>query len=125
MTKKNQVYKCEKCGHMIQVLNKGSHPVCCGEKMHHMEEDVVEASLEKHVPVIEKIEGGYKVTVGSIEHPMTEEHYIEWIQLVTETRCYTKFLKPGEKPEATFKLDCDDVTARAYCNLHGNWKKEI
>jgi len=125
MTSRNQIYKCEKCGHIIQVMNKGSHPVCCGEKMSYMEEDTTDASLEKHVPQIEKVDGGYRVYVGKVEHPMSEEHYIEWIQLLTDSRVYTKFLKPGDKPEAIFKLDCENVSARAYCNLHGNWKKAL
>ena len=125
MTKRHQIYKCEKCGQIVQVLNKGAHPVCCGEKMHYMEEDTVEASLEKHIPVVEKIEGGYRVFVGTIEHPMTAEHYIEWIQLITDKESYTKFLAPGEKPEAFFKTEATNITARAYCNLHGNWKKEL
>jgi superoxide reductase len=88
-----------------------------------LEENSVDAALEKHVPVIEKIDGGVKVKVGSVEHPMTPEHYIQWIEVHTENKIYRKYLKPGEKPEATFKLDEKVVMAREYCNLHGLWKK--
>lgn len=87
-----------------------------------LKENTTDAATEKHVPIIEKVEGGYRIVVGEVEHPMTEEHYIEWIQLLTENEVYTKFLNPGEKPEAFFKTDAKKLTAREYCNLHGNWK---
>jgi superoxide reductase len=87
-----------------------------------MKENTVDAAKEKHVPVIEKVPGGYKVKVGAVAHPMEEKHYIEWIELIADGEAYRYFLKPGMKPEATFKIDAAKVTAREYCNLHGLWK---
>jgi superoxide reductase len=98
--------------------------VCCGKPMTLMKEGAIDAALEKHVPVISKAEHGYKVTVGSVAHPMAEEHYIEWIELLADGTAYTKFLKPGEMPEAVFCVDAEKISARAYCNLHGLWKGE-
>jgi superoxide reductase len=125
MTKRSEIYKCEKCGQIIEVLDGGAHPVCCGEKMKLMEEITTDSPTEKHVPVVEAVDGGYRVYVGVTEHPMAENHYIEWIELFTENKVYRKYLKPGEKPEAIFKTDEKIVMARSYCNIHGNWKKEM
>ena len=97
---------------------------CCGQPMELMAENTTDAALEKHVPVVEKTADGYKVTVGSTEHPMQENHYIEWIELVTETETMRKYLKPGERPVACFKTGAEAVSAREYCNLHGLWKAE-
>lgn len=125
MTKQKQVYRCSLCGNIVEVMNAaGGTLSCCGQPMELLEENTKDAALEKHVPVIEKIEGGYKVTVGAVEHPMLEEHYIMWIELITEDRVYRKYLKPGDKPTATFMTDATDVTAREYCNLHGHWKSK-
>ncbi|WP_368489467.1 desulfoferrodoxin [Clostridium sp. BJN0013] len=119
-----QVYKCEVCGNIVEVLyNGGGTLACCGQPMKLIEENTVDAASEKHVPVIEEIDGGVVVKVGSVEHPMLPEHYIQWIEVHTENKIYRKYLKPGEKPEATFKLDEKLVMAREYCNLHGLWKK--
>jgi superoxide reductase len=85
-------------------------------------ENTVDAAKEKHVPVIEKIDGGYKVSVGSVAHPMEEKHYIEWIELIAGDTAYRQFLKPGTTPEAVFMVDATEVSAREYCNLHGLWK---
>ncbi|MEY7999828.1 desulfoferrodoxin [Clostridium sp. Mt-5] len=124
MIEVKQVYKCEVCGNIVEVLYKGGGVlVCCGKPMKLMEENTVDAAVEKHVPVVEKIDGGVVVKVGAVEHPMTPEHYIQWIEVHTENKIYRKYLKPGEKPEATFKLDEKVVMAREYCNLHGLWKK--
>jgi superoxide reductase len=98
--------------------------VCCGEPMQLKEENTVDAAQEKHVPVIEKTENGYKVTVGSVPHPMTEEHYIEWIELLADGRSYRRMLEPGQEPVAEFCIQAEQVTAREYCNLHGLWKAE-
>ncbi|HEB50410.1 MAG TPA: desulfoferrodoxin [Desulfobulbus sp.] len=123
MTKKNQVYKCALCGNIVEVLHTGAGElVCCGQPMDLMTENTVDAAREKHVPVIEKVDNGYKVAVGSAAHPMEEKHWIEWIELVADGRVYRQDLKPGEAPEATFCIDAATVTARAYCNLHGHWK---
>lgn len=89
-----------------------------------MKEGATDGALEKHVPVITKIDGGYKVSVGSVAHPMEEKHYIQWIELIAGNQSLTCFLQPGDKPEAVFMTDAGKVTARAYCNLHGHWKSE-
>lgn len=123
MTKKNEVYKCPLCGNIVQVLHTGAGElVCCGQPMELMTENTVDAAQEKHIPVLEKTDNGYKVTVGSVAHPMEEKHWIEWIELVTDTAVYRADLKPGDAPEAVFCTATDAVTARAYCNLHGLWK---
>ncbi len=119
------IYKCEICGNIVEVVHEGKAPlVCCAEEMTLMEEQTAEMSVEKHVPVIEEIDGGYKVTVGTTLHPMEEEHYIEWIELLAEDTAYRKFLNPGDEPVATFMIEEDDVSAREYCNVHGLWKGE-
>lgn len=121
---KNEIYKCSVCGNIVEVIHVGGGElVCCGESMILQVENTVDAAVEKHVPVIEKIDGGVRVKVGSVEHPMTEEHHIEWIQVLSGEKSYRKFLNPGEKPEAEFKIE-GDVVAREYCNLHGLWKSE-
>ena len=123
MTKKLEVYKCEICGNMVEMVHEGKGQlVCCGKPMVLMEENTVDAAKEKHVPVIEKVDGGYKVKVGSVSHPMEEKHYIEWIELIAGDVAQRVFLSPGQEPEATFSTDATDVTARAYCNLHGLWR---
>lgn len=123
MAQRSQVYKCSVCGHMIVVVHEGGGTlVCCNQPMTALTENTTDASKEKHVPVIEKIPGGYKVKVGSIPHPMADDHYIEWIELLAGDAAYRQFLKPGQAPEATFLVDAEAVNAREYCNLHGLWK---
>lgn len=123
MTKMLQVYKCEVCGNMVEVVhNAGGTIHCCGKPMKQMEENTVDAAKEKHVPVVEKVEDGVLVKVGAVEHPMLDNHYIEWIEVLTEKNVYRKHLKPGEKPEAFFKVDEEIISVREYCNLHGLWK---
>jgi superoxide reductase len=123
MTQRLQIYKCEVCGNVVEVLHEGAGElVCCGQPMKLMKENSVDAAQEKHVPVIEKTEEGIKVKVGSIPHPMVEEHYIEWIELIADGQAYRRFLKPGDTPEAVFKIEAQNITAREYCNLHGLWK---
>lgn len=123
MTKRLEVYKCEVCGNIVEMLHEGvGQLVCCGKPMKLYEENTVDASKEKHVPVIEKINGGYKIKVGSVPHPMEEKHYIEWIELIADGRAYREFLKPGQAPEATFMIEASQISAREYCNLHGLWK---
>ncbi|MBW1614684.1 MAG: desulfoferrodoxin [Deltaproteobacteria bacterium] len=112
MTEKLQVYKCEICGNIVEVLHDGKGElVCCGQPMKLFVENTVDAAKEKHVPVVEKIAQGFKVKVGDVAHPMEEKHYIEWIEIIADGKAYREFLKPG-----------DAVTARGYCNLHGLWK---
>jgi superoxide reductase len=123
MTKKLQIYKCEVCGNIVEMLHAGAGElVCCGQPMKLYRENTVDAAKEKHVPVIEKTAAGIKVKVGSIPHPMEEKHYIEWIEVIADGKAYRKFLNPGEAPEATFELQAEQVTAREYCNLHGLWQ---
>ncbi|MCI5120927.1 MAG: desulfoferrodoxin [Candidatus Electrothrix sp. AUS4] len=123
MTKKNEVYKCPLCGNIVQVLHTGAGElVCCGQPMEVMAENTVDAAQEKHIPVLEKTDSGYKVTVGSVAHPMEAKHWIEWIELVTDSGVYRADLNPGDAPEAVFSTVAEAVTARAYCNLHGLWK---
>jgi superoxide reductase len=119
------IYKCGKCGNIVQVLHGEKPPVmCCGQAMDRLVENTVDAAKEKHVPVVEKVAGGYLVKVGSVAHPMTAEHWIEWIELASEDNMFVQrqMLTPTSKPEAAFKTDAAKVVARAYCNLHGLWK---
>ena len=123
MTERLEVYKCNLCGNIVEVLHAGpGELVCCGQPMVCMKENTVDAAQEKHVPVIEKIDGGVKVKVGSVAHPMEEKHYIEWIEIIADGKAYRQFLKPGDAPEATFKVQAATIVAREYCNLHGHWK---
>lgn len=122
MAKLQEVYKCEICGNIVEVLHGGAGElVCCGQAMNLLAENTVDAAKEKHVPVIEKVEGGYKVTVGGVAHPMEEKHYIEWIELIADGKSYRQFLNPGVAPTATFNVTAQKVTARELCNLHGLW----
>jgi len=124
MTKKMEIYKCDICGNIVEMLHAGEGElVCCGAPMKLFQENTVDAAKEKHIPVIEKIAGGFRVKVGSVAHPMEEKHYIEWIEVITDDgRLYRQFLQPGKTPQADFKIDAGKITAREYCNLHGLWK---
>ena len=123
MTTMWQVYKCEVCGNIVEVLHTGTGDlVCCGQPMVLQAENTVDAAKEKHVPVIEKIKGGVLVKVGSVEHPMIDTHYIEWIEIHTDKKVYRKYLLPGKKPQAEFLLEEEVLYAREYCNLHRLWK---
>ena len=142
MTKVREIYRCPICGNIVEVLHKGAVLSCCGQPMQLMDENSTDGAVEKHVPVLEAVDGGYRVRVGSAEHPMTPAHYIEWIELLTPTCVMRRELTPDDKPEALFLLDGDcmggdvacgaaagdsgcGVSARAYCNLHGLWAKKI
>lgn len=123
MAEKQGIYKCSICGNVVEVLHAGGGDlVCCGSPMELLKENSVDAATEKHVPVIEKVDGGFKVTVGSVPHPMLDEHFIEWIELTAAGQSLRQFLNPGDAPEAVFVVSADSATARAYCNLHGVWK---
>jgi len=125
MAELKQIYKCDACGNIVEVVHGGGGTlVCCGADMRLMSENTTDASKEKHVPVIEKTKTGFKVKVGSVPHPMEEKHFIEWIELVADGRSFREFLKPGAAPEALFCLcfEPKEVYAREYCNLHGMWK---
>ena len=123
MAKKLEVYKCDVCGNIVEVLHGGQGTlVCCGQDMTLQVENTVDAAKEKHVPVVEKVDGGVKVKVGDVAHPMEEKHYIEWIEIIVDGKAHRQFLNPGEAPEATFQIEADNIVAREYCNLHGLWK---
>lgn len=123
MAKRFEIYKCEVCGHIVEVLHEGKGQlVCCGKPMTFFTENTVDASREKHVPVVEKVPGGIKVKVGSVAHPMEEKHYIEWIEIIADGKTYRQFLKPGDAPEAVFNIDASEITVREFCNIHGLWK---
>lgn len=124
MTEKLQVYKCEICGNMVEILHTGDGQlVCCGQPMTLLKENTTDAAKEKHVPVIEKVGNGFKVKVGEVPHPMEEKHHIEWIELLAGEKAYRQFLKPGDAPEAFFAVDAPQVSAREFCNIHGLWKR--
>lgn len=123
MTERNQTYKCNICGNIVEVLHAGAGQlVCCGQPMELLKEKTEDAGQEKHMPVIEQTETGVKVKVGSIPHPMEKEHYIEWIEIIADGKNYRKFLKLGDKPEATFEIKAEKIKAKEYCNIHGLWK---
>jgi superoxide reductase len=125
MATRLDVYKCELCGNIVEVLHGGAGTlVCCAEDMKLMVEGTVDAAREKHIPVIQKTATGYKVVVGEVAHPMLDNHYIEWIELIADGITYRQYLTPGQAPEAEFCVQAEKVTAREYCNLHGHWKAE-
>ncbi len=125
---RNQIYKCGDCGALVEVLSAcecdEGCTTCCGEPMDPLPEKTAEEGREKHLPVVTPIKGGVKVKVGSVAHPMLENHHIEWIEVHTESRVLRKYLKPGEAPEATFTTDCEVQAVREHCNLHGLWRTE-
>ena len=124
-TIRQDFYRCKKCGNIVKVYHAGKQNLtCCNQRMERLYENTTDSKAEKHIPVIIKIDEGYKVTVGDEEHPMTEEHHIRWIELTTDHKTYTRFLLPGSKPEAFFNVQAMRVIAKAYCNLHGLWKNE-
>ena len=125
MPNRLEIYKCELCGNIVEVVHGGGAAlVCCGKEMTLRTENTVDAAKEKHVPVIEFVEGGVKIKVGSVSHPMEEKHYIEWIEIVADGMAYRQFLQPGEAPEAFFPVSAKTLTAREYCNLHGLWSAQ-
>jgi len=131
MTKDNQIYKCNVCGNIVEILHIGAGQlVCCNEPMELLEEKTKDSGLEKHVPVIEELpanvcqgKDGVIIRVGEVEHPMEEDHYIEWVEIITiDGKRSKRFLKPGDKPEIEFYTRKEIVGVRAYCNVHGLWK---
>lgn len=123
MAERLEVYKCELCGNIVEVLHGGDGElVCCGQPMTLLVENTVDAAREKHVPVVAKTADGVSVKVGSVPHPMEENHFIEWVEIIADGKAYRQFLNPGESPEASFSVSADKVTAREYCSLHGHWK---
>ena len=123
MAERYEVYECKACGSIVEVLRAGKGEMfCCGQPMTKLVVNTVDASKEKHVPVIEKLADGFKVKIGSVSHPMEEKHYIEWIELFADGKEYRQYLKPGAAPEAVFNIKATNVTAREHCNLHGLWE---
>ena len=123
MTEKLQVYKCEVCGNIVEMLHGGKgEMICGGQPMQLFKENSTDAVVEKHIPVVSKTADGFSVKIGSIAHPMEESHYIEWIEIVDGDKSYRQFLNPGQSPEAAFCVDSKKIIAREYCNLHGLWK---
>lgn len=128
MAEKLEIYKCEICGNIVEVLHGGKGQlVCCGEPMKLMEEKITEAGNEKHLPVFEKEDTGVKVKIGSIPHPMEEKHHIEWIEVITkDDRTHMKFLSPDDAPEATFEISYEHINSiREHCNIHGLWSLKL
>jgi superoxide reductase len=122
MTQRDEVYQCELCGNLVSVVHgAGGSLVCCGQDMVHLKGNTTDAAVEKHVPVIAQEGNKVTITVGKVPHPMEEKHFIEVIGVLTEAKLYRAYLKPGDKPEATFEIDGAIKCARAYCNLHGLW----
>ena len=126
MAEIKSVYKCEICGNIVEVYHAGDGElVCCGQPMKKLDEQTADSATEKHVPVVEKKDDGYLVTVGSVLHPMTDQHYIEWIEIIVDdNKIYRQHLNPGDKPEAFFPVQGNKVIAREYCTIHGLWKQE-
>jgi superoxide reductase len=125
MAKRFEIYKCEICGNIVELLHGGAGTlVCCNEDMILMKEQTADKTTEKHVPVIEETDRGTVVKVGSVPHPMQDAHYIEWIQMISPDGVHAPrhFLKPGESPETIFKMKLPGAIAREYCNIHGLWK---
>jgi superoxide reductase len=123
MTKLKEIYKCEICGNIVEVVHASAGVlICCGQPMKLQVENTVDASKEKHVPVVENVKGGVLVKVGAVEHPMLEAHYIEWIEVQTANKLYRKYLNPGDIPQALFLINEEVVSVREYCNVHGLWK---
>ena len=126
MTEKNQVYRCSVCGNIVEVKHGAmGELVCCSKSMNLLVANTEDAAVEKHVPIVSLENNKIQVKIGEIAHPMTEEHYIEWITLVSEDTIQTVYLKPGDAPEAVFEDTCDGGVVYEYCNLHGLWKKEL
>ncbi len=119
----NEIYKCEVCGNIVEVVHVGGGElVCCGQPMRLLIANTVDASKEKHVPVIEKTDKGVKIRIGAEPHPMADNHYIEWIEIIFDGKVDRQYLKPQEEPAAEFNVSPAQLTARAYCNLHGLWQ---
>ena len=118
-----QVYRCGVCGNQVEVIGAGGGTLtCCNQPMELFAENTTDAAQEKHVPVVEKVDGGIRVKVGSVAHPMQQEHWIEWIEVIAGGKTYRTFLSAGDAPEAVFPVEGDDLAVRAFCNLHGLWK---
>lgn len=125
MTKLNEIYKCNICGNIVEMVHTGAGElVCCGQPMELQNPKTKDEGQEKHVPVVEISGDTVIVNIGETEHPMTEEHYIEWVEVITNARVYRKTFTPGEKPFAKFFTPEEVTEVRIYCNIHGLWKNK-
>lgn len=123
MAQKAEVFVCEACGNIVEVVHAGPGALaCCSRTMQLLIENTTDAAREKHVPVIEKLGEGIKVSVGSIAHPMEDKHFIEWIEIFDGDSVHRRYLVPGTKPEALFPVNSQPVKVREYCTLHGLWE---
>lgn len=123
MAKQREIYHCDICGNTVEVEFGGKGElVCCGKPMKLVTANTVDAAKEKHVPVIERKDDGVLVKIGSVPHPMVDEHYIVYIEICADGILMRKYLKPGQTPEAFFKTDAKTIVAWEYCNVHGLWK---
>ena len=123
MAKRLQVYKCSVCGNIVEVLTGAAGElVCCGQPMENLAAKGADQGKEKHVPVVEKANGGIKVKIGSVPHPMEQDHYIEWIEVLVDGKAHRQFLQPGQAPEAVFNITAASITVREHCNKHGLWE---
>lgn len=123
---RSDVLVCQHCGIMVEALRAGEGTLnCCNEPMRQLTANTVDAAREKHVPIIQQIDGGIKVTVGSVLHPMEEKHWIEFIEVLADGKVYRQYLSPGDAPEAFFPVTATTVSAREHCNLHGLWKGDM
>jgi superoxide reductase len=123
MAEELQIYKCNVCGNIVEVLHGGvGELVCCGKPMELLIAKTADEGKEKHVPVIERIDGGIKVKIGSVPHPMEEKHHIEWIEVIADGKAYRQFLNASDAPEAVFNIQANTIIAREHCNIHGLWK---
>ena len=126
MTGQKQIYKCNICDNIVEVLHASSGQlVCCEQPMELLKEQTEDIGQEKHVPLIERTDRGIKIKVGSVTHPMEEKHYIEWIEVIADGRSCRKFLNPSNKPEAEFEIKAEKIEAREYCNIHRLWKSSL
>lgn len=125
MTKINEIYRCNVCGNIVEMVHAGvGELICCGQPMELLIERQTDVGPEKHIPIIEKTQKGIKVKVGEVPHPMEENHYIEWVELIIDGKTYREFLEPGDDPEVEFNLNISedsDLKVREYCNIHGLW----
>jgi superoxide reductase len=121
-SKRGEVFKCSVCGNIVNVLTVGGGElICCNQPMELMAEKISDTGMEKHIPVVTKDGDKVVVKVGSVEHPMEDAHFIEWVEVEANGITQRKFLNPGDKPEIVFQIS-GEIKARAYCNVHGLWK---
>lgn len=123
MTEKNQIFRCNVCGNIVEVLNPGAGQlVCCNQPMELLVARRTDVGPEKHVPVVERSGDGIRVKIGEVPHPMEENHHIQWVEVIAGNEVHRRDLSPGDRPEAEFPVDPDsEFMVRAYCNIHGLW----